>query len=357
MMSEMRPRERILAAIARKPVDKVPTDYWGTAKTTAILLKALKVPDEISLWKALGVDKIIDILPDYIGPPLKSGNGHFTNYWGVDFVVTEAAGGAEEYNEIACSPLADYETIDEIEANYTWPSADWFDYSNIAEKCAAYPDYAIYCGHMAPFYWYFKIRGIEQTLFDLAADEQLAEYIIGRITGFLLEHNRRIFEAGNGRIDVAHVTDDFGTQRGLMISLDMFRKYFSAPFRRCVKLVKDYGIHVMHHDDGAIMELIPDLVELGIDVLNPIQWHLPGMDLSELKSRFGGKICFHGGIDNQYMLPFGSREEIEQEVGTCIEKLSSDGTGYIVSPCNYLQAITPVENIVAMYETANRFRF
>jgi len=100
------------------------------------------------------------------------------------------------------------------------------------------------------------------------------------------------------------------------------------------------------------MSLLPTLTDIGIDVLNPIQWHLPGMSLSELKDRFGKKICFHGGIDNQHVLPFGTPEEVRKEVATCLEILANDGTGYILAPCHNIQVISPVENIVTMYRTA-----
>jgi uroporphyrinogen decarboxylase len=208
---------------------------------------------------------------------------------------------------------------------------------------------------MAPFYMYTNIRGIEQTLIDLAADEKLADYIIAKICDFLYDYHQRLFEAGNGRIDIAEVTDDFGMQTGLMISTAMFDKYFKRHYQRLIKLVKDYNIRVFHHDDGAIMPIIPRLVEVGIQVLNPIQWHLPGMDLQELKKRFGMDLCFHGGIDNQYVLPFGSVEDVKKEVMTCLDVLGKDGTGYILAPCHNVQSITPIENIVSMYETANQY--
>ncbi|MFC2159773.1 uroporphyrinogen decarboxylase family protein, partial [Actinomycetota bacterium] len=157
---------------------------------------------------------------------------------------------------------------------------------------------------------------------------------------------------GDGKIDITSVSDDFGTQKGLMISIDMFKKYFKEQYIKLNKLAKSYDIKVFHHDDGSIMDLIPELIECRIDILNPIQWHLPGMDLNKLKQDFGNSICFHGGIDNQNVLPFGTPKDVEKEVSSCIEVLAGDKTGYILAPCHNIQVNTSVENILKMYETA-----
>lgn len=356
MHDQMTHRERILAAIDRKPVDKIPLDYWGTGEMTTKLMKALGAEDEMQLWGILGLDKIIGAGASYVGPELKSTEGNWKDIWGVEYKPVSYANNEGAYLEIARSPIKDLETIDQIEANYTWPKLEWFNFSQVKERCLQHPQYAIESGYIAPLYMYTNIRGMEQTLMDLAADEEVAEYIIDRICDFLYDYHQRLFEAADGHIDIAQVTDDFGTQNGLMISLDMFDRYFKRHYERFIKLLKSYNIRVFHHDDGAIMPLIPRLVDLGIDILNPIQWHLPGMDLKELKSRFGKQLCFHGGIDNQHVLPFGTTEEVKQEVRTCMEILGGDGTGYILAPCHMAQVITPVKNIVTMYRKADEIR-
>jgi uroporphyrinogen decarboxylase len=118
-------------------------------------------------------------------------------------------------------------------------------------------------------------------------------------------------------------------------------------------LARSHGIHVFYHTDGAARDIIPDLLTVtGIEVLNPIQWRCPGMDMGELKAEFGSQICFHGAIDNQQTLPFGTPEEVRAEVRRCIDTLAADGTGYILAPCHNIQAVSPVENIIAMYDEA-----
>ena len=341
----MTPRERILAAIEHKPVDRIPMDYWGTPEATQKLMKELGVSDYWQIFKTLDIDKIGWTGPGYIGPAYEYHNNdiytNYSGYWGVKTREVSYGDDKGKYYEVCYNPLEQYDTVEEIEANYNWPKADWFDFSRIAEQCALYPEYAKEGGYISPLGYYQCIRGLERSMIDMAADEEIAFYIIDKICDFQYEYHERFFEAAKGGIDIAQVTDDFGTQTGLMISLDMFDKYFSKQYKRFIKLVKDHGIKVFHHNDGSIMSLVPRLVELGIDVLNPIQWHLPGMDLFELKRSFGENICFHGGVDNQHVLPFGTVDEVRKEVITCLDTLASDGTGYIFAPCHNIQVNTP----------------
>jgi len=125
--------------------------------------------------------------------------------------------------------------------------------------------------------------------------------------------------------------------------------YYRPWIERAIGLAKGYGLKVFHHDDGAILNLIPDLLEMGIDVLNPIQWRCKGMDRAVIGARWGDRVCFHGGVDNQQTLPFGTQEDVAAEVEENLRLLGRGGTGYILAPCHNIQAITPLENILAMY--------
>jgi uroporphyrinogen decarboxylase len=135
-----------------------------------------------------------------------------------------------------------------------------------------------------------------------------------------------------------------------------------------IDLVHSAGALVFHHNDGNVIRILPELVELGIDALNPIQWRAggapvpqgdgeapspveSGMDRAALKRQFGARIIFHGAVDNQYTLPFGTVEEVRQEVRDNL-RILGDGGGYILAPCHNIQPVTPVENIIAMYQTA-----
>lgn len=344
----MTSKERVLAALDRRPVDRFPADYWGTDEMTAKLLRHFGVESQLDLWPRLHVDKIINVAPQYVGPPLVDTTDLQVDIWGVHRAPQSYAGGV--YQEIRRSPLRDCQSVAEIEATFRWPEADWYDFSGVAEACARHPEYAIEAGYAAPFYMFNNIRGLEPSLLDLAASPEIVEYCAEKIVHFLYEYHSRLFEAGQGRIDLTQVTDDFGCQYGLLVSPANFRRYYARHYQRLIGLAKQAGIRVFHHDDGAMSALLPDLVALGIDVLNPVQWRLPGMDPARLKASFGDRIAFHGGIDNQRVLPFGTLKEVEDEVHYCMETLGNGGTGYVVAPCHNAQAITPVENIVRVYE-------
>jgi uroporphyrinogen decarboxylase len=134
----------------------------------------------------------------------------------------------------------------------------------------------------------------------------------------------------------------------------VFDEYYRPGMQRAIDLAHRYGLIVFHHDDGDMRKLLPRLVEMGIDLLNPIQWRCGDWDLERLKAEYGRRICFHSAVDNQQTLPFGSPQDVREEVRRLIRVLGSDRTGFICAPCHNLQAVSPVENIVALYETANR---
>jgi uroporphyrinogen decarboxylase len=349
MKTEMTHRERILAAINHEPTDRVPMDYWGVGEIGAMLMKHFGVNDMLGLSKAMDLDLIMGV-----NAPLKPGRD---DMWNVVSKIVPLPDGSGAYSEPVSFPIEKYETIDEIEANYSWPTTDMFDYSSIRSQCERYRSegYAVQCGYIAVTYFYSVIRGIEQMMVDFAADEKLAQYILHRINEFASAHVRRMLEAADGLADITQVTDDFGSQQGLLMSEVMIEKYTGKYYESNVAMARSYGAKVFHHDDGAIMDLIPWLVGKGCQILNPIQWRLPGWDLSELKGRYGDKLCFHGGIDNQHVLPFGSPEDVRAEVRTCVDALYSDKTGYILAPCHNFQAITPLDNILTMYEYAKSY--
>jgi len=345
----MNSRERILAAINHQPVDRIPTDLWATGEVIEKLRRHFG-PDA-DLDAELHLDGFAGVGAEYIGPPLPPvAAGETVDYWGIRTRLVPHEGGA--YAEQCHFPLAAATTIDELRA-YNWPRPEWFDYSGMRAKAqAGARTKAVQCGYMAPFYYHNLLRGLEQSLIDPLADPEFTHYLLGRISDFFYEHHRRMFEAAAGLIDVAQVTDDLGSQTGPLISLELYREFYAPHHRRFITLCHEFGIKVFHHDDGSCRQFLPDLVAMGIDILNPIQWTCPGMDRTELKAEFGHRLCFHGGVENQRILPFGTPEGVRAEVRRCIDTLAADGTGYILAPCHCLQVVTPVENIIAMYDEA-----
>ena len=135
---------------------------------------------------------------------------------------------------------------------------------------------------------------------------EFTHHLIRRISDFFTEYHRRCFEAGRGVIDLTQVTDDFGAQTGLLISPQLFNTFTALPMQRAIDLAKAYHVIVFHHDDGDLRKLLPTFVAMGIDVLNPLQWRCGNWDLAGLKAEVGERLCFHGGVDNQRTIPFGT---------------------------------------------------
>jgi len=351
-MGEMNSRERMLAAVNLERPDRVPTDIWATWEVWAKLKEHFG--EGVDIQEALHIDGMAFVGPEYVGPPLPEvAEGEMVDYWGIRHRAIRYETGT--YYELSLNPLAEAETIEDLE-RYPWPNADWFDYSKMRDAAlAAREKQVVMSGYMAIFYLHNLLRGLERSLIDPHDDAEFTHHLVGRISDFFYEHHRRMFEAADGLVDVAQVTDDFGSQTGPLISVETFRKFYRPQMQRCTDLCHEFGIKVFHHDDGAIRPFLPDLVEMGIDILNPVQSACPGMEMEGLKRDFGGKLCFHGAIDNQKVIPFGTPEEVRQAVRHAIDALASDGTGYILAPCHNLQAVTPVENIAAMYDEAWRY--
>ena len=139
-----------------------------------------------------------------------------------------------------------------------------------------------------------------------------------------------------------------------MYAPETVREFIFPGMRRMMDLTRQNGSFVFTHSDGSFREVIPELIAMGMQVLNPIQWRCRDMDREGLKRDFGGQVVFHGGVDNQYTLPFGTVEEVRQEVVDNYRILGAGG-GYILAPCHNIQSVSPPENIVAMYETGYEF--
>jgi uroporphyrinogen decarboxylase len=348
----MNSRERTLAAIARQPLDRIPTDIWSTPEVTVKLQRHFG--EKADLYALLHIDGCRGGGPAYIGPPLPPmPKGESIDYWGIHNKNMDYGTGV--YSEAAAPPLASALTIDDLQ-RYPWPRVEWFDFSAMpATLREGRKTHVIHCGYMAPFYFHNLLRGLEQSLLDPLVDPEFTHLLIGKVSDFFLAYHRKMFETCEGLIDVTQVTDDLGSQTGPMISPALYREFYKPHHNKMIQLAHDFGIRVMHHDDGSCRAFLPELVDMGIDILNPVQWNCPGMDTRELKAEFGSRICFHGGIENQKILPFGTPEDVRAEVRHCIDTLASDGTGYIVCSCHCIQPITPIENIIALYDEAYHY--
>jgi uroporphyrinogen decarboxylase len=342
-------KERMLAAMDHQTVDRLPTDIWAVDEILDKLAEHFGVHSFLEICDRLEIDGIFNITPSYIGPPARLVEDLYFNEWGMGYRMQEYQGGL--YEEQMVYPLAQAQTIADLEA-FPWPSPDWYDYSRLPGLAQLYPDRAIICGYTAVFYWHNKLRGLEQSLLDPLERPMFTLYLLQKISDFFATYHQRCFEAAPGLIDTTQVTDDFGSQTSLLISPRVFDTFYRQPIQRGIDLARAYHIRVFHHDDGDCRRLLPRLAGMGINLLNPIQWRCGNWDLNTLKDEFGSRICFHGGVDNQQTLPFGTPDEVRAEVCWLKQTLGKDGTGYIIAPCHNIQTITPLENIFALYEAA-----
>lgn len=348
----MNSRERILAAISHESVDRIPTDIWATEEVWSKLREHFGSRDNI--FAELQIDGFAWLFPEYSGPALPAvSENESVDVWGIRYRQCDYGTGS--YQEPYYHPLAMAQTIEDLQ-KYRWPNPDWFNYQPLRQQAEnARKNHAVKCGYMAPFFLHTLLRGLEPALMDPYERPEFTHYLMERITNYLYEHHARMFEACSGLIDVGDVTDDLGCQTGPIMSLDVFREFYRPHMARLTGLCRDFDLKVFHHDDGGIRPFIPDLIEIGVDILNPIQWTCPGMERTELKQDYGRQLCFHGGVENQRILAFGTADEVRAEVRDCIDSLASDKTGYILASCHNLQPVTPVENIIAMYEEACRY--
>ena len=344
----MTPRERWLAVLNREQPDRLPMDYWATPETTEILVRHLRCCSEADMHKELHIDCPVRVEPRYVGPRLDPNYDMYgCGYQNVDY-------GTGVYRECVYSPLAQYDSVEAVEAAYTWPSVDWFDYSVIPDQIAGRETRPVSGGGSEPFLMYKKLRGMEQAYMDLVINPDLVHYCLDELFDFCYESTQRVYEQIPGKVTASYIAEDLGSQKSLLISPAHIREFIIPRMKRMIDLAHQAGVYAFFHSDGSVREIIPDMIAAGIDVLNPIQWRCKGMDRVGLKRRFGDKVVFHGGVDNQYTLAYGSVDGVCEEVCYNLRVLG-EGGGYTLAPCHNMQAVSPPENIVAMYQTGYEY--
>lgn len=344
----MTSKERVRKAINHIQPDIVPANFECVGGVMEKLLKHYGLSNEEQVYEKFNID-IRSVGPAYIGPERKTytdtdGLKVTEGYWG-DKVKHHWTG--KEFNGMTCYfPLDEFETLDDLE-KYQWPSPDWFDYESVKYQCEKYKDKAIIMGHEGPFQHACALRSMDKLFMDMALEPEFAHGIFDRMVKFELEYYERIFEAADGQIDILRPHDDYGTQISLLFSTNMWRDYFKENTKKLVNLSHKYGAFYQQHSCGSIRSIIPELVDCGVDILEPIQ-KVKGMDPVELKKDFGDKLTFHGGIDTQGVLPFGTTSDVIKETRHFIDTLNVNG-GYILMASQGFEGDVSVENIEAMY--------
>ena len=349
--SPMSHRERVRLALEHRETDRVPiaTVCSGINRPAHEALQRWLARERGTSVEAY-LEPLIDIKgvgPDYVGPALASG----TDMWGVH--RSPVSYGADAYMEIDRYPLAEVKDAADVAA-HRWPSTDWFDYSALPQRIAEAQAGGEYClmlanGNIFESSWY--MRGFERIFMDLATQPELAHAIFERVTDFFVAHFRKALAAAGGEIDLVFTADDIGGQNGLLMSLAMWEEHIKPWHVRLNRAIHEFGAKVIYHSDGAVMDAVPGLIDMGIDVLQALQFDAKGMDPAALKRNYGDVLCFEGGVSVQKTLPFGTPEDVRAEVCRLIDVLGRDG-GYILGPSHAIQAGTPPENIAALFDTA-----
>ncbi|HSV72434.1 MAG TPA: uroporphyrinogen decarboxylase family protein [Chthonomonadales bacterium] len=340
----MTPRERWLAVLRRQKPDRVPMDYWGTGEASEKLMRHLRCSSMDEVYRRLHIDIPVVVGGRYVGPEPPPGEDVF----GVRSRAVEYETGV--YSEPENRPLEHMESVDQIVREYRWPSPDWWDYSHIGEQVERHPDRPIRGGGSEPFLRYCLLRGIEQAMVDLIENPDIVHYCLGRLFELAYQDTLRIYEQARGQVTITYVAEDMGSQESMMFSPRQVKEFLLPGMKRMIDLTHSAGACVFHHNDGACRPIVPTMIEAGIDVLNPVQWRCKGMEREGLKRDFGDRLVFHGGVDNQYTLAMGTVDEVRREVADNL-RILGEGGGYIVAPCHNIQAVSPPENVVALYET------
>ena len=343
----MTSRERVLTSIRHQLPDRMPVHVLGFDDVDS-WYERFGVQDELELRRALGLDLAPNIAPEYVGPEVPKG----WTMWG-----TKTHMGNVGYSQTRGGhPLQNALTVGDID-KHSWPSADVWDYTSLRRKAAKSGELArplrvlgepLFCNVLDLF-------GMEQGMMRLHTDPVLVEAAVAHILDYYLEALNRSMDAAGDTLDICWYWDDFATQRGLMISPEHWRRFFAPGYRRIIDTVKSHGLIVWFHACGSFVEVLPDLVDMGIDVWETCQVHLEGNDPAFLKREFGQEIAFYGAINTQYTLPFGSVAEVRKEVRERIDVLGVGG-GYICGTDHTVRPEVPVENLLALIDEAKTYR-
>jgi uroporphyrinogen decarboxylase len=197
---------------------------------------------------------------------------------------------------------------------------------------------------------YWRLRGMEEALLDMAMAPDFADTMLARCADFAVELGEQACQ--RFPLDWLWTGDDVASQQGMIMSPDTWRRLIKPHLARTFAVGKAHGLPVAYHCCGALRPIIPDLIEIGMDVLNPVQSSCPGMDPLELKREFGRDLAFMGGLDTQNMLPFATADEVRCETERLLDGMTADGGGYILAASHTIPPETPDENIFAMYAAA-----
>lgn len=334
-------KERMRRALQHKPVDRIPTQINYTADMGQKMADHFNVAIE-SLPAFLGNHMIrVDI--DYPSKLSLDGRVKF-DWWGVGFDVKEEGYFA------SVNPLADSKDLDA----YPWPDPDD---PNLLGEAASIVKGDAGQHFIAPNFGFalferaWSLRGLEAFLIDLVLDPGFAEDLLDRILEIQLKLVHRFIALG---VDAGYFGDDYGAQKNMLFSPKVWRRSIKPRLAQMFAPFREAGLPVLMHSDGQIQAIIPDLIEIGLTALNPVQPEV--LDHSWLRETFGGRLAYYGGISTQTVLPEGSPDDVRLAVKECMHQLALDGTGLVIAPSHRLMTDIPLENVEALLDSFAELR-
>lgn len=348
-------RERVMLSLEYKDIDRVPFFFRAEDAIKKKLKERYRLKDDLDIISYFDADAIQIFIPykkeSYTEP---DENGIYNDIFGNKIKTVHY--GSISSEKVINPILADAEESDDI-FTMKWPDASILDLEECIKQAqfAHSTGLAVYGGAWASIFTRARqMMGEEKFLISMYENPDIISALIDRITELFLELNKAYFDNCVKYVDIFYLGSDFGTQNSLFISRELFCRFFKHNLKRLTDHAKSYGLKVMYHTCGAVVEIIPDLIECGIDILDPIQVSAANMDPSNLAVKFKNNIAFHGGISTQTTLPFGEPEAVRKEVIRTIDTLGP--LGYIAAPDQEMIGDIPIDNIEMMFKTIKEYK-
>ncbi len=346
--NKMNSRERVLSVFEHQLPDRVPcwcgasAEFWEKAK------KELNLDDEGLNLRFR--DDFRRVFSEYVGPEFDLEHEQATGR--TPFGIERKGYG---YGQPLSHPLADA-TIKQVH-DYPWPDPAWMDVSKIKSTALGYnSQYAILGGDWSPF-WHDAIDliGMENLYIKMFSEPEVVDAVLKHLVDYYFEASKRIFDTAADAIDIFFIGNDFGSQTGPLMSPDMFDRFMVPHLKRLCDLGHSYSLKTQMHCCGGIYELIPGMIDAGIESLHAVQTSCRGMDLAKLKSEFGDKIVFNGAIDSHHTLMEKDTAGVKEDTRKVLETMMPGG-GYIAGASHdTILEETSVENVLAMFDAINEY--